>query len=361
MPEITLEKIESPQNWDDEVFKFNGSLFITKEWLTTVAAGDRIPVYFRFIEKERVSGLLAGLEVSLNKGKTWQLFFYSGIASSSRDPDVAKSCKTVLYEYAKKNRYQRISIRSYDHLSHVPAQVSFFREKERLEYVVFFNKSKEEVIKGIHKDKRRKVRKACEKGMVLRKSNSVEMLDNLISLIGQTYNRRQCKGYGAYEHYYLPFFSSEEMKKLIVNGHGCFYYTLIDNEILSNGLIFCYLKKAYALYAGTSAKGYTAYSPSFFFYNVICTLKDEGYSCFNIGGVQQDERNRGLKQFKDKLGAEIISSTEECSNFLTPPLKYLNPLLDLKHFLLVLKVLPWRLKKAVIFVIDKIIRKRDCY
>jgi len=205
------------------------------------------------------------------------------------------------------------------------------------------------------------VRKACELGMVLRKSQSVEMLDNLLSLIDQTYNRRQCKGYGEYEHFYLPFFSAEEMKKLVVKGRGCFYYTMIDDEILSNGFIFCYMNKAYALYAGTSARGYSTYSPSFLFYNVICELKDEGYSYLNVGGVQQDERNRGLKQFKDKLGAQIITSSEECSNFLTPPLKYLNPLLDLKHYLLEIKVLPWRLKKSVIFVIDKIIRKRDCY
>ncbi len=361
MPDITVEKIESPQNWDEVVDSFQGSLFIKTAWLKTVAGENRVPVYFRFKENGKMAGLLGGLDISLNQGKTRQLFFYSGIVTSVNEPGLIGKCKTGLFEYAKRNHYMRLSIRSYDYLKTVPGNKTLFKIKERVEYIVRLDKSKEDVINGIHKDMRRKVRRACEMGMTFHKSRSVEMIDELISVTEQTYRVRQIKGYGPYEHFYLPFFSGKEMRKLVSNGHGDFFYTMIDNEILSIGFVFCSNRRAYALFAGTTIRGYKCYSPSFLFYNTICKLKDKGFSYFNVGGVQHDERNRGLKQFKDKLGADVVTSFEECSNFLTPPYKYLNPLLDFKYFLLMVKVLPWRLKKAVIFVIDKIIKKRDCY
>ncbi len=356
---MIVERVDNSKNWDEELAYFNGGLFMTSAWLSAISNNDIKPVYLRFIQDDKPMAIAGGIEVLVGKGPAMQLLFYSGIASSSKDSFLIKKCKYELYRYARENGYQRVVMKSYDNQSYIPAKISEFKELERMEYIFRFNNYKDPMIDGFSRSLRRKVRKAQREGTVLKKSYSVELIEKLFKLINETYNIRQSKGYGAYVYLFLPYFGRNEIERLVSGKHAALYYAERQNEILSISLVFSYQNKAYGILMGTSRNGYKAGAPSFMSYELACMLKEQGYAYLNIGGVQRGIKHKGLKDFKDSLGADIVASSEEVTNFLNPPLSFLNPLLNLKRFLGDLKVLPWRLKKLIIDIIDLILKKRD--
>lgn len=358
---IDVEKIETPDIWDQQLKNYNAGIFMSSAWLTALSNNERKPVYLRLLLGSEPVAVLGGLGIFIGKGPAKQLLFYSGIASRSKDPSLMKSCKLALYEYAGKNGYKRISMKSYDHHSYVPAKISQFKEWKRAEYIFYLDRNKEVIINGFDKDFRRRARKAKRDGLIIKNSNSSELTDIMLKLINETYEIRQQKGYGQYSYTFLPFFEKIQINKLINQGHASFYLAQRENEILSIQLVFSWEGKVYGIYMGTSANGYKLGAPSFLLYEIVGILKDKGYSYYNIGGVQRSPKHSGLRNFKDSLGSEIVNSSEEATNFSGLPLSFLNLFLDLKRFLLEGKIIPWRIAKLLIYIIDIILNKKDKY
>ncbi len=359
MDEVTLIKEKKTENWDKEVDRYNGGLFMTSIWINCISNEIIKPVYLKFLKGEENVAITAGVEICRDTGKFRQLLFYSGIAYKSKDPQLAEKCKNALYSYAKRNGYHRISIRSYDDQTYFPAKSKKYRKSERSEFVFYFEE--DDISGNFSPEVRRRARKAAKNGAVLKKSDSPEMTSRLFKLIDTTYNIRQSKGHNPYSILFLPFFKSEQIRSLVGKKHALFYYTEMNGEIMSVSLVFTINKKAYGILMGTSGKGYKAGIPSFHHYEKTRLMKDEGFEYYNIGGVQQGPKYEGLRRFKKSLGAKPVRSTEEATKFINKPYSYLNPLLDTKCVLLHMNFFPWKLKKAVIQIIDLAIRKRDRY
>jgi hypothetical protein len=355
---IAIARVENSLSWDKELESYQGSIFMSSSWISVISKNQIKPVYLKFFEDDKPVGLLGGIEFPMGKGSARQLFFYSGIATERKDASLLIHCKTALYEYAQRSGYQRISLRSYDYHSYLNAFVGHFKTRERMEYVFYLDK---DVEANFDRDLRRRVRKAHREGVIFGSSSLPEMTDLLFNLIGETYKMRQSKGYGRYEYLFMPFFSSEEIEELVKRGAGRFYYVEKDQEILSMQFVIVHKKKAYSILMGTSSNGYKEGAPSFLFYELAMTLRDQGYRYLNIGGVSRGGRHIGLKKFKDSLGAETVKSAEEVTNFIARPLSYLNPFLELKRFLINLKFMPGRIKKPFMLFIDLIIQKKDRY
>ena len=358
---MIVERLKNTDNWDDELEYFGGGLFMTSDWLSAISNVDREPVYLRFIENNKPVAMIGGIELHINEKKARQLFFYSGIAGKTYDPSLIRRCKIALYEYARKNGYQRVSIRSYDYHSCIQARVKQFKERKSLEYAFHLENKKEQLLKGFDRDLRRRARKAKREGAVLKNSYSPELTDSLFRLIKETYNVRQSKGYGAYNYLYLPFISRYEIDKLIKRRLASFYFVEKENEILSIQLVLSWNNKAFSFLMGTSDNGYKAGAPSFLFYELVLLLKDQGFSYLNIGGASRDIKHRGLKEFKDSLGADVIASADEVTNFIGAPLSFLNPILDLKRFIRDLKYFPEILKEPAKYAYNLIMKGRDKY
>jgi len=357
--EVFVGRCNNPGNWDEALENFKGGLFMTTAWLSAISKNDRKPVCLKFYQGDKLVAVAGGIEVFFLSSQNKQLLFYSGIASRSADPSLTKRCKEALYNYARKEGYQRITLKSYDNQSHVPVKTRNFRETQRLEYVFDLHKNKDTIIKSFDKDLRRRVRKAKREGVVFRKSNSPELTEQLFKLIDETYNIRQSKGYSNYYHLYLPFFNRPEINELINNANATFYIAEREKEILSMQLVLTWGKRAYGILMGTSSEGYKVGAPSVILYEISCTLKDQDYLYYNIGGVPRSIKHIGVRNFKDTLGATRVKSAEEVTNFINPPRIFLNPLLYFKWFLEDHRVLPWQIKKPIIHSIDRRLKKRD--
>ena len=359
--ELIVERLKDTDNWDEELEYFGGGLFMTSTWLSVISNINREPVYFRFIENNKPVAVIGGIEFYIKKKEAKQLLFYSKIAAKNKDPEFIRRCKIALYQYARKNGSQRISIRSYDNHSYVDARVKQFKERKCFEYAFHFENNKEELIKGFDRDLRRRARKTKREGVVLKNSYSPELTDSLLRLIDETYNVRQSKGYGAYNYLYLPFISRNEIERLVKKRYGSFYFAEKESKILSIQLIVSSKKKAYSILMGTSNEGYRAGAPSFLFYELALLFKDQGYSYLNLGGVSHDIKHLGLKKFKDSLGADVIASADEVTNFLSPPLIFINPILDLARFIRNSKYFPEILIEPANYAYNLIMKGRNKY
>ena len=335
---------------------------MTSAWLKAISGSDRKPVFLRFIENNKPVAFLGALDLNIKNGPARQLFCFSGINAGTNDASLISRCKIALLDYALKNFFQRIIIRSYDHQTFEDAGVKqFIKNKKRLEYIIYLDRDKESVINEFSKSIRQRARKAKGEGAVFRKSNSPELTETLLRLIKETNSIRKSKGYGSYASLYLPFLGLNEIERLVKAGYATFHFTELENEVLSISLDVTYQQKAYGILMGTSRNGYRSGSPSFHYYELVCLLKDEGYSYINLGGIPRNTRNSGLTAFKERLGPEIVESTEESTNFLTFPLYLFNPLLNLKRTLRNMEILPGVLKSFIIKIIDIILQKRDEY
>ncbi len=360
--EVIIERIENSDYWDDVLESFQGGIFMTTAWITAMSNNEREPVYLRFIRDDKPLAFLGGLEIHLKNGPGRQLFFYSGIATNLPDPAFIRRCKIALYNYAKKKGYQRISIRSYDHQSFVPTRITQFKlRKKRKEYVFRLNRNDDSIINGFSRSVRQRARKVKREGAVLKKGHSPELIEKLFSLINETSDLRRSKGYGAYAYLFLPFCTRTEIESLVRDKHASIYYTELHGEILTIELFLEYKNKACGILMGTSMKGYKIGSPSFHYFEIVKLLKDKGFLYYNVGGVPRSNKHHGLQEFKGRLGAEVIDSAEEVTNFMTPALGYLNLFLRLKRFLHVVKFLPGRIKRPLIVFADLIVQKRDQY
>jgi hypothetical protein len=327
---VFVELVENPETWDNQLEEFNGSLFMTGKWIDIISAKGRSPVYFRFIFNGNVIALLGGIKLLYPKYNLKQLFFYSGIAAKTKDPELIRKCKLSLYEYAKKNNYFRIRMRSYDHISSVQVKLNQFKETQRIEFITFLDKDKSEIFKSFDSDVKRRARIAKSKGVLLKNSKSISFIEKMMALLEETRKVRRSKGYGEYDYSYLPFFKSEAINRLVSAGHASFYYAEFDNEILSIQFVFECQGKAFEIFEGTTLNGYKMNAPSFMMYEVTGLLKDRGYKYYNHGGVPQGLSHAGLKKFKAKIGAISVDSYEGLTSFITFPLNLLNPFFKFK-------------------------------
>jgi len=359
--EIFIERVENPESWDIELESFRGSVFMTRKWIEVISSHERNPLYLRFVNDKEVVAVLAGIQLLNAKGTAKQLFFYSGITAKTKDPELIRKCKLALYEFAKNNNYYRVSMRSYDHISYVPAKLKQFKEKQRTEFITFLDDDKDEIYKSFSLDIIKRARRAKKKGVILKNSYSTSLTEKMLTLLNETYNIRKSKGYGRYSYFFLPFFKHEEINKLVTARHATFYYAEFQNEILSILFIFSCRGRAYGIFQATSLNGYKLGAPAFLKYEVTGVLKDTGYQYYNHGGVPGSLKHKGLRKFKEKIGAEPVSSSEELTNFLTSPLNLLNPWMNLKRVLRNLKIFPSKITNAIIKIIDIILNKRDEY
>jgi hypothetical protein len=360
--EVIIERLENPDYWDDALESFQGGIFMTTAWITAMSNNERRPVYLRFIKDDKPVAFLGGLDIYIKNGPGRQLFFYSGITSAIHYPSFISRCKIALYNYARNNGYQRISIRSYDYQSFVPARAMQFKvRRERMEYVFRLDRDNDSITNGFSRSVRQRASKARREGAILKKGHSPELVEKLFSLINETSDLRTSKGYGAYTYLFLPFFTRTEIERLVKEKHASIYYTELHGEILTIELFIEFKNKACGILMGTSQKGYKAGSPSFHYFELVRLLKDKGYSYYNVGGVPRSNKHKGLREFKGRLGAEVIASAEEVTNFMRPALSYLNPILDFKRFLRGIKFLPGRIKRPFMFFADLIVQKRDQY
>lgn len=355
-----IEKTTDLQNWDSRLKEYKGSVFLSSSFLESLKDDNKIPVYFKFKNENQTIAVIAGFERPVGVNGSKQLFFYSGIASSDDGSEVQKSCKQLLLDYAIENSYQRVIMKSYDYNNYVPARLPQYNEFRRAECVIDLIREIDEIHKGFTKNVRRLVKRARNLGGVFKQGRSKELFEKLFELLESTKEKRVEKGYGSYTLIPTPLLNRENMFGLLQDGVANLYYIEYQGEIVCMQYNIASRCRSYVLLMGTSPKGYKISAPSLLFYEVTMRYKDKGFVSYNMGGVPIGNEHDGVRKFKMTMGADLIESSEEFTDFLLPPLIKLNKVMKLKRWLNNLSI-PWRIRKPLIRLTDFFIKGRDEY
>jgi hypothetical protein len=358
---ITIREVSDTNHWDNDLELFEGSIFISRPWLNCITDENIKPVFLEFYNEHNRVGLLAGVDAPVRNHFSRQLFFYSGIALAKEGNLQIQSCKKALVAYAKKKKFSRITLKSYDHQGTKHPSLAEFNSYDRMEYIFDLRNGSQKVTDQFDPDFRRRVRKAEKSGLIFRKSFSPELIDTLFKLQNETLHTRKSKGYGNYSFLFLPYFDRVQIRKLLESRTACFFYAELDQKILSIQYNFNYKNRTYGIFMGSEREGYRLGAPSFLFQKAVEDLATNGCKFFNLGGVQRSKSHAGLKKFKDSMHPGIFHSTEETTNFIGFPLKIYNPVMNLKNMLENAPIIPWRLRKPIIRVSEWILKGRNKY
>lgn len=350
---ITVVRKDPADQWDRELIQCDGSLFLSRVWVEAVAQShqNRHPVFLYFYSGNQLVAMLAGLDIPIKKGNGRQLLFYSGFAMLPGHREALDAaCKKALYDYSIQWGYARLTLKSYDlhHYNEIPHGTTpgKYYLHPRTEYFFDLTLGKEIILGRFKPDLRRRARKAGREGMVFRATQEPAMVTELLSLIKETYNRRNAKGYGPYNHFFLPLFYETEMNRLLLKGAALIFVAEKQGKPLSIQFVFAYQRRAYGIFMGTHPKGYKINAPAFLYFKGTEYLCDKEFSYYNLGGIQTN--HRGLKIFKDALGADSMKSCEETTGFLQYPYKRWNTALIAIEKIKKSGLIPGRLKKPLI-------------
>ncbi len=358
---IQIKVYKQPlSQWSEHLKQHEGSIFLSHEWLEAFKSQAGQPLYFLFYDQDSIKAVIAGLERPVGKYQKKQLFFFSGIASAGNHSGVLKECKIRLLEYARQNKYWRVVMKSYDCLRCRSAEVRDYISFKREEFVIDLTPNQHDIYQAMHPSIRGKIRKAKRNGLVLKQGDSPELLGELFLLINKTQQIRTRKGYGRYSPYSMPFLNQEIALYLLKNKLATIHYIEKGNKKLSLAFNVTMAQKAYGIWMGTSEEGYKAAAPSLLIYESLKMLKANGIIYLNLGGVPLGSKNQGIRKFKTHLGATAIDSAEQTTDFLIPPLSYLNHVLKLKRVVQDL-MLPWRIKKILLQGVGLVLKDRDKY
>ena len=332
-PNMQINAFSQFSSWQTDLTSFDYSLFSIPEWIESFDDKKNYPVYFDFVHDGETVGKMAGLILENNTPIRRKLFFHAGPAlKKGVSEQYHVGCLQALISYARHHHMGRICMLSYDFKSQIKTDKDFF-VYPRYEYVIPLSGSKEEVAGAISSEVKRRYRKAVEGGFSIQEVNTPEMIEALIGLMQTTKHVRTMKGYSEYNPFYIPHFNKAVLMKLLLKNALRVFVASQDNQIYGIDAVMVKDLKAYGLLMGFTEKGYRFAMPSFINYYIIMKLKSEGFGYLNMGGISMDLTHQGLRLFKKSLGAVPCISTFGETNYLSFPLRLLNPLLNARRLM----------------------------
>ncbi|NLF43197.1 MAG: GNAT family N-acetyltransferase [Bacteroidales bacterium] len=351
---------EPVHEWDEMLDVHHGSIYLYTGWLNGIASVQREPVYFLFKDNEEVVAMLSGFIRPVCNGPHKQLFFYSGIASAQNNPEILIAAKKALLDYARKNNYYRVILKSYDYNTYLEARIKPYCEFKRSECVLDLNCSENDLINGFKDSYRRNMKRGLSRGAAFGFGFEAGLVDAMLLLMNETQRVRCSKGYGKYGLLTMPFLNRDEMVRMLEQRNAAIFYIRLAERIVSAQFVVMIRTKAYGILMGTSEDGYHIYAPSVLFYKTALYLREEGFKSYNLGGIPIGRKNKGVEKFKLDMGARLYCSSEEATGFLLSPLRKYNFLLWLRKTVS-FGFLPWKVKNFLFKIIDLFLKGREHY
>lgn len=313
--------------WRVGLSQYNYSLFLSPEWIESVADSSHQPIYLDFINEDKVVAKLSGLICVESWLKGSQLYFYAAPAFLQSTLHLFDACYQALRQWAIEKRFTRVIIASYDQQTVQQCGAKGYFLNFRYEYIIDFkeNGGPAKFATGFKKN----YKKAQKLGASFFMDNKNGTLDRLLTLLGVTKDLRTNKYGCSYNPFYLKNMSAESLHKLVVSGAGKLYCACLDNKVCSVQFNIECDNKSYGLLMGSDDSAYKNGLPSFVDFNLIEQYQTLGFNYYNPGGGPVDEGGSGIEQYKKAMGAQKYIFTGATTNFLVYPQKLLNPLLYL--------------------------------
>ena len=317
--------------WVNNIHEFKHSLFISAEWVNAMQNANNKAVFLDFHKNNLVVGKLAGLICDYGGFSGRQLYFYASPAIKECDQDLFDSCHSALYDYARKHKYSRVILGSYDQQHELSCCAKGYYATNRFEYIVDFRPEAEEL--HFSKGFRKNVKRAEKNNISFIQSDKSEILEKLFALLEKTREHRISKYGSEYNPYYLQNMNKQSLTRLVDSGIVKLYYVLYNDEVNSVQYNIEKNGQVYGLLMGSDDTAYELGFPSYIDYNMIMRFQDLGFDYYNPGGGTDDAGNAGVEKYKHSMGGIKINVHGATTNYITFPQKMLNPLMNLGRIL----------------------------
>lgn len=174
-----------------------------------------------------------------------------------------------------------------------------FHYEPHLDILIDLNKSEDELLKEMHKGRRKNIRRAARIPLEYEEIETDSEFEKCIQLIKQTYKRVK-----------LPcpdssFFYDTANRLKQINALKTFALKYRD-KIISTRFVLCYNKLIYDWYAGTDERFLDKYPNDYLPWKAIQWGKENGYKTFDFGGAGKPNVPYGVRDYKMKFGGEMV-------------------------------------------------------
>ncbi|MBN2744057.1 MAG: GNAT family N-acetyltransferase [Marinilabiliaceae bacterium] len=312
--------------FDNQLSDFNHSVFLSSEWIESVAIHQSTPIYIHFYNiHNQLIAKLSGLLMPGSKRSGKYLYFYAGPALKQNHSPSYQGCIEALANFCLSEQFQRYHIDCSDHLSGIPCPPNGGTDMVYSEYVLFLEHAPK-----FGKSFRYNVNKATRNGAEFHHDNSPIILQKLFNLLDATRKIRYHKYGEKYAAFPFLHLNPHTMQRVVESGLAQLYYASVDNEI---HCVRCTLEKngrIFGLMIASDDIGYKLGLHHFMHYHLINQYYNQNAKYYNISGTADGQEGKGLSDFKASLGFSRVTEFGKDSLYLMFPRKLLNPLIKVK-------------------------------
>lgn len=156
--------------------------------------------------------------------------------------------------------------------------------------------SEDELLRAMHKKRRREINRSIEFGLVFKELSDVEERNSAIALIKHTYDRK-----------HVPFSSYETLQNTCnyLGKQIHFFGAFLENNMIAAKIDLCYKDLVYAWFAGSDENAFSCYPNDFLMWKLICWSKENEYDYLDFGGGGEPGVPYGVRDYKLKYGCEL--------------------------------------------------------
>jgi lipid II:glycine glycyltransferase (peptidoglycan interpeptide bridge formation enzyme) len=178
----------------------------------------------------------------------------------------------------------------------IPASAQRSHWTKRVEYVIDLRAA--DLSKAVRKTHQQRIKRARKAGLVLQRSREASANQEHQQMMLASLQRRKERGETVPEEV-----QNNLSDALLHSGAGQLFQAVVNGKVYSSGLVLLSERGAYYHTSGTRPEGMECGASHFLIFEIAETLRNEGYTHFNLGGAQ--EGNAGLHEFKQGFGAAV--------------------------------------------------------
>ena len=295
-----------PRGWQALLEGSGGSLFHSPAGLA-VAAPPGTPVFAELYQGSEPAGLAAGVASRCRFGSK-PCHFYFPTVPAVVEPSQRDAALAALVAMLRAGGAVDIQFDSYD-ARWQPEPRASVNARDRLEYVVSLQGSRDELASRFSKHHRRHVQRGERDGWVLRTLEGEHARDVLSAVQREASARAAERG--------DPFAAS--LPEVVLSssvGQAPWGITTWsawhDQTPLAAALVGWANRRAFYLIGGSTPAGYEGDAAQWLHWRIMCVLADAGFTRYNLGGTPASAVNpgdpaHGLYRFKTGFAAEVVS------------------------------------------------------
>jgi len=258
--------------------------------------------FFAMDDNEEINGILTGYLETVSKGilskiSTRAVLMQSPVAID--DEALSSLLKHYLTFMKRKAVYTEIR-NNFDTSFQKDIYESFgFHYEEHLNIIIDVTPSEDELFGKMHSSRKRNIRKAIKNGILVKEIDHTEF-DKVYNILLQIYKRIRLP-LPAYNHFLYGYKLNNSKSKMII--YGAYF-----NKTLIGTMITLKYKNLVIGYYGGSLNDYYNIRPNdILTWDILITIKKEGYKYFDFGGAGKPNVPYGVRDYKMEYGGKLVN------------------------------------------------------